>query len=342
VPLTSLRTAPSELAIFYSELGKLLVAGLPLAECFEILQQGIESDQFQKSIIQLRELANEGNSLAECFAKTPQIANQIIVRLLENSPSNLEINSILQALAEELAQTDAIREVKERVYFWPVVYLAVAAVVAAVLSIFVMPSIASFYDSMHATLPVPTQVLLMMGWEVTVVCGVLIASLIWLYKRPSSRIRVLIDAGILHLPLMGGLSRKIAITQYLRMLSSLLLRKIPYAEAIVLAAESVDNQALAAQLAKAAATPGNDLLSALRVNPLIPKRFITAIEVGEKTQSMDDVLRFSVASYGDALINDMQRYQDSMELILKIVIGVAVAHIALAVYLPIFKMGSAI
>jgi type IV pilus assembly protein PilC len=343
MPLTNLRTTPSELAIFYTELGKLFSqTDLSLVECLDILQPGIENAALYKSVGQLRSLAGEGYSLAECFDKTPQIGNKIIVRLLENTQSRTETHSILSALADALAQTEAMREIKEKIFFWPFAYLVIAMIVVATLSIWVLPSIAMFYETMRTPLPLATQSLMLMNWESMLAVIVLIAILYVFYRQPGSLVRKAFDGAMLRLPLLGRLNKKIAVNQYLHMLSTLLLRKIPVADALVFAAESVDNKVLAHAFIKAAATPGRDLHETLRANPMIPKRFITAIAVGEKTQSMDEVFRFSVESYGDALINDMQRYQDSLELVLKIAIGIVFGHIAIAVYLPIFKMGAAI
>ncbi|CAN5492388.1 type 4 pilus assembly protein PilG [soil metagenome] len=342
MPLTSLRSTPSELAIFYAELGKLLLTDLSLSECLEILQPGVENPGLQKQVAQLQVLAREGNTLAQGLDKTPGIANRIIVRLLESTASRAEASAVLLALADELVQTDSMREIKERVFFWPIVYLVIAMVSLSCLSVFVLPALAEFYESMRAPLPLVTQSLMLLSWQALLTGALLLGLVLALYRKPVLSVRRAIDGLLLRLPIWGGLSRKIGVNQYLRTLSSLLLRKIPFAEALVLAAESVDNQALAHSLLRHAAPQGRGLLETLRDNPLIPARFTTAMVVAEKTRTVDDVLRFSIASCGDAMINDMQRYQDSLELVLKIAIGILFGHIAIGMYLPIFKMGAAI
>jgi type IV pilus assembly protein PilC len=332
--------ASSELAQFYQQLASLWRARVPLVECFDLLKQDTESARLAGAIADLRRWAQEGAALSTCLARSALNIGEAANRLLSDAQTPEDTHAALMALADEQEHLALVGSIKRKLFFWPMVYLSFAGFFMVVLSVFVLPAFQSVYDGFDVAPPLPTQIMLSMGpYTLLSVVGL---ALFWyvLYRSKWPFALATTDNALDRIPVLGTMRKRIAVHQYIRMLSMLLLRKIPMESALVLAANSVDSEGIAEAFRQAKINEGHGLLEHLRAMDLVPKRFIKLIDIAERTQTMDEALRGAADSYGNAMIDDMLRYQDKIELLFKLVIGVFFALIAAAVYLPIFHMGA--
>ena len=337
-----MRIAPLDLARLYQQLADLLLAGLPLTECFDILRQDIESPQLASVVNKLYSAAQQGLSLSECFAKSALPTRDVVCRLLDDVQTHQEMHSILMALADEQDQLALITKVKRKLLFWPLVYLFFAGFFMVLISIFVLPEFQDFYSGVNASLPMLTQIMLLFGPYVVFLLLGLVAGWYILYKVELPLAQTITDHILVRIPILGELSKRIAVSQYIRALCLFLLRKVPPQEALVLAAQSVDNTKIARDLMRDTTNPTLSLLENLRASVLVPKHFIKAIMIAERTNTAEGVLRYTIDAQSAAMVDDMMLFQDDIELFSKIAVGILFALIAVAVYLPIFKMGAVI
>ena len=340
MPTIRSRIAPLDLARLYQQLAALLLTGMPLAECFEILRQDIDSPQLAKVVDELHHAAQEGLSLSECFAKSTLQTRDIVIRLLIGAQTHQEMHVILMALGDEQDQLGLITKVKRKLFFWPFVYLFFAAGFMLVLTIFVLPAFSDFYSGVNVPLPLPTQIILWFGPYVMLSLAALGVGWFGLYKAKFPLVCNVTDRVAVGLPIIGTLSKRVAVSHYIRTLSLYLLWNIPPHEALELAARSVDNSAIGRALTHDTTNQDRSLLENLRANVLVPKRFIKAIMIAERTNTVKEVLRYNIDAYSATMVDDMLLYQDSIELFFKITVGALFALIAIGVYLPIFKMGA--
>ena len=340
MPTNRSKIAPLDLGRLYQQLAALLLTGMPLAECFEILRQDIDSPQLGKLVDELLCAARDGLSLSECFAKSTLPTKDIVTRLLIGAQTRQEMHVILMALEDEQDQLALITKMKRKLFFWPFVYLFFAAGFMVTLTIFVLPSFSDFYSGVNVALPMPTQIILWFGPYVMLSLVIFGVGWYGLYKAKFPLVRHVTDSVVVRLPMIGRFSKRVAVSQYIRTLCFYLLRNIPPHEALVLAARSVDNSAIGRALMHDTTIQDRGLLENLRGNALVPKRFIKAIMIAERTNTLKEVLRYNMDAYSGTMMDDMVLYQDSIELFFKIIVGALFALIALAVYLPIFKMGA--
>ena len=335
-----IKIAPLDLARLYQQLADLLLTGLPLAECFDILRQDIDSLQLVKILDELHLAAQNGLSLSACFAKSALPTSDSVSRFLINASTRQEMHFVLMALADEQDQCALIAKVKQKLFFWPLVYLVFAGVFLVILTSFVLPGFREFYSGFNVPLPLPTRIMLLFEPYAISVAFALFIGWYGLYKAKLSFVRRVTDSVVVRMPIIGTFNKRIAVSQYIRTLSLFLLMKTPVQDALELAARSVDNSAIARALMRDTTNPNRSLLDNLRASSLVPKRYIQAIMIAERTDTMEPVLRYSIDTYSATHVDDILRYQDSIELFSKIAVGTVFALIALAVYLPIFKMGS--
>lgn len=166
--------------------------------------------------------------------------------------------------------------------------------------------------------------------------------LLWYFLSLSAHpfVLALKDRTLARIPVLNTVRNKIAVHQFIRILSLLLLRKIPEEEALSLAANSMDSQYIAQALKRERPSNNDGFLDRLRTIDLMPKHYIKLIDIAQRTQTMDEALREAVDTHGNAMVDEMLLYQDKIELLYKLGIGFVFALIATSVYLPIFKMGA--
>jgi type IV pilus assembly protein PilC len=334
------RIAPVDLARLYQQLADLLLTGISLAECFDILRQDVECAPLANLLDELHRAAQEGQSLPVCFAESSLPEKEMVSRFLMHASTPQEVHAILSLLADEQDQRALIATVKKKLFFWPLTYLLLAVVFLMVLTSFVLPGFRDFYSGFNVELPLLTRMLLLFEPYAIVVAFVL--AIVWysLYKVKVPFVRGVTDRVAVRMPIIGALGKRIAASQYVRTLSLFLLMKIPTHEALEMAARSIENSAIARALERDTTNPNCSLLDNLRASALVPKQYIKAIMIAERTNTWDPVLRYSLETYGMANVDDLVRYQDRIEVFSKIVIGAVFAIIAMAVYMPIFKIGS--
>ena len=332
--------APSDLAQFYQYLAKLVQAGVPASECFDILAQDIENPNLAQAITAMQRSAKAGLSLSDCLTKSPLNTSEIANRLLRDAQIPIDQHSVLMALADEQEHIALVASVKRKIWFWPLIYFLFAGLFMMLLLIFVLPAFQSVYDGFDIALPLPTRLLLLLGPGALLLGVILI--LLWFGVSRTRHLfsQVIKDKITFLLPVLGGMRKKIFLHQYLRTFSLLLLRKIPTDEAMRLAADSVDTQYFSNVLQQAQQSGKRELLDQVRAVPFMPKRFIKLIDIAERTQTMDEALNDAIHFYGSAMIDDLLRYQDQIEWLGKAVIGILFAMIAIGVYLPIFHIGA--
>ena len=331
---------PIEWAQFFANLADMVRVGIPLTECFNVLAQDIEDTYLARVIAQLQSSALAGLSLPDCFAKSELPGNEFGRSLWNDANTPEAMYLVLMAMADEQTHLALIESVKRKLWFWPLAYLSLAGLFMVILLAFVLPGFQSFYAGFDVALPLPTRMVLLLGPYALLFSVILILLGSGLLRVKHPRVLILKDSILKLIPVLGALRTKIAVHQYHRMLSLLLLRKIPAEKALTLAANSLDNQRIAQALRQVSVGANHGLLASLRAINLVPKQFVKLIDIAERTQTLDAALRSAVDTYGNAMIDDLLHYQDRIELLFKIIIGIVFALIAIAVYLPIFRMGA--
>lgn len=333
-------TTPLELARFYQNLANLIHAKIPLVDCFDILKQDSESLFLTQAITDLQSRAQQGLSLSDCLEKRQLISTEFAKRLLRDAQTPEEQFFALMALADERKHEALIDSIKRKLLFWPIAYLLFAGFFLVVLSTYVLPAFQSFYDGFDVALPLLTRIMLFFGPYAFLlgICLLVLWYVLYRSKRPLAQ--KLRDRIFMWLPMLGASRKRIAVHQFLRLLSLLLLRKVPANEALVLAANSLDTQYVMAAFKQPFGNEQHTLLDQLRAIQTIPKQYIKQIDIAERTHTLDAVLVEAVETNGSAMVDEMLRYQDQIELLFKLGIGVLFALIAAAVYLPVFRMGA--
>jgi type IV pilus assembly protein PilC len=343
------RIATREFIIFNQELATLLKAGMPLVQSLDILRRRITTPVFKGVLDDVNERVQAGSSLSEAFeAHGALFPGVYTASLLAGEKSgNLE-----QVIRRYVAYVKVVASVKRRTIsalVYPLILMALSIVVVSIIMLRVVPAFGAFYEQFGQDLPLSTRVIVaassFMGrylLPIVIVIG-LAGVAIWRWlQRPGNR--EWFDQMVLKLPGLGGIARKFATSQASRTLATLLGGGIPLVNAIDVAARSIRNQYMARELRTAAqqVREGRALAVAMTDSGAFPDVAIKMVEVGESTGALQEMLNSLADFYDEEIETNLGRFVTLVEPILLILMGLVIAGLLLALYMPLFNLSNAL
>lgn len=346
----STKITTSDIAIFSRQLATMLTAGIPLVQAFEIVGNGHENAGMQKLILAVKADVEGGSALAEALAKHPLYFDDLFVNLVESGEQAGALETLLDKIATYKEKTEAIKKKIKKALTYPAAVLVVAFVVTIILLIFVIPAFEDLFQGFGADLPAFTRMVIELsefvrdkGW---ILAGAAIGA-VWtfLYFHKRSRpMRHFLDRAALKTPIIGPILQKAAIARYARTLSTMFAAGVPLVEALESVAGATGNivyEVGVLQMKDEVAT-GQRLQQAMENTDLFPNMVIQMIAVGEESGSLDEMSSKVADFYEEDVDNAVDNLSSLLEPMIMAILGVLVGGLVIAMYLPIFKMGSVI
>src|ERR1700730_3836888 len=344
------RVNAGDIAIFSRQLSTMLAAGIPLVQGFEIVGAGNEKAAMQRLILEIKADVEGSTSLHETLAKHPLYFDDLYVNLVEAGEQAGALESLLDKVATYKEKTEALKKKVKKALFYPAAVLAVAIIVTVVLLLFVIPEFESLYKGFGADLPAFTQVVINLsryvqhqGWWMGIITVGAGYAFFYFYRR-SKNMQRNIDRVMLKFPIIGPILQKSAIARFARTLSTMFAAGVPLVEAMQSVAGATGNVVYeeATLRMKDEVATGQRLQRAMENVGLFPNMVVQMIAVGEESGSLD-TMSAKVAEFYEAEVdNAVDSMSSLMEPIIMAVLGVLVGGMVIAMYLPIFKLGSAI
>lgn len=342
--------APSDIAIFMRQLATMLSAGIPLVQSFEIVGSGHENAAMQKLIMAVKGDVEGGSSLTEAFSKHPLYFDDLVLNLVEAGEQAGALESLLDKIATYKEKTEALKKKIKKALTYPAAVLVVAFVVTAILLIFVIPAFEDLFKGFGADLPTFTRMIIdlsvfvrVKGWYIVILAGAAVSAFLY-FKKRSRPMRHWLDRLSLKLPIIGGILQKAAIARYARTLSTMFAAGVPLVEALESVAGATGNivyEVGVLEMRDEVAT-GQRLQQAMENTDLFPNMVIQMIAVGEESGSLDAMSSKVADFYEEDVDNAVDNLSSLLEPMIMAILGVLVGGLVVAMYLPIFKMGSVI
>ena len=347
--LGSRSVAPKALVQFYHQFSALIGAGIPLLRCLESLT-GLTSDaELRRAIDEVAKSVRKGSTLADALRKHPQIFNAVAISVLDAAEAGGSIDVAMKRLADYVERTQEIRDNARAAMIYPALIVLVTIGAIITLITFVVPTFESLFAASGVSLPLATRMLVDFADLVTGFWPILMAVLLLTglglrtaYALPA--IRMMVDRVVLKLPIYGPLVTKIAIARVSRTLASLLVSGVGILDALTSASRTAGNQVIGAAVVQAreSVATGVDLRRSLAVHPEIPKLMADMIGVGEESGRLDEMLG-KVADFFEREVNtEVQALLKVIEPVLIVIVGIVLAALVVAMYLPIFDMISTV
>jgi len=341
---------PLDIAIFSRQLATMLSAGIPLVQSFEIVGTGHENAAMQKLIMAIKGDVEGGSSLTEALAKHPLYFDDLFINLVEAGEQAGALETLLDKIATYKEKTEALKKKIKKALTYPAAVLVVAFVVTAILLIFVIPAFEDLFKGFGADLPTFTRMIIDLsvfvrekGWYLAIMMGAGVGTFLY-FKKRSRAMRHWLDRLSLKMPIIGGILQKAAIARYARTLSTMFAAGVPLVEALESVAGATGNivyEIGVLEMRDEVAT-GQRLQQAMENTDLFPNMVIQMIAVGEESGSLDDMSSKVADFYEEDVDNAVDNLSSLLEPMIMAILGVLVGGLVVAMYLPIFKMGSVI
>jgi type IV pilus assembly protein PilC len=313
-----------DIAIFSRQLATMLAAGIPLVQAFEIVGNGHENAAMQKLIL--------GISLVEAGEQAGAL------------------ETLLDKIATYKEKTEAVKKKIKKALTYPAAVLVVAFIVTTILLIFVIPAFEDLFQGFGADLPTFTRMVIDLSIFVRtngIFLAVGLAAAIgafFYFKKRSKAMRHFLDRMSLKIPVIGPILQKAAVARYARTLSTMFSAGVPLVEALESVAGATGNIVYEQGVLKMRdeVATGQRLQQAMENTNLFPNMVIQMIAVGEESGSLDDMSAKVADFYEEDVDNAVDNLSSLLEPMIMAILGVLVGGLVIAMYLPIFKMGSVI
>jgi len=340
----------TDIAIFSRQLATMMSAGIPLVQAFDIVGSGHDNPSMQKLILNIKSDVEGGATLAEALARHPLYFDELFTNLVHAGEQSGALETLLDKVATYKEKTEAIKAKIKKALTYPAAVVVVAIIVTTILLIYVIPQFENLFQNFGADLPTFTRMVVDLslfvrtkGWLILIAVIGAIVGLVQARRRSRTFHRIL-DRLTLKIPILGGILRKAAIARYARTLATMFAAGVPLVEALESVSGATGNivyQEGVLRIREEVST-GQRLQRAMEMTDLFPNMVVQMIAVGEESGSLDDMAG-KVADFYEAEVDDaVDNLSSLLEPMIMAILGVLVGGLVVAMYLPIFKMGSVV
>lgn len=337
------------IVIFTRQLSTMITSGLPLVQSLDILANQMEDKDLRGIVKEIKEKIETGSRFADALRDYPQCFDALYVNLVVAGEEGGLLDNVLQRLAVYMEKTEKLKKKVKSAMIYPISIIVVAIGVVMVLLIFVIPVFETMFKDMGATLPMPTQIVVNLSRLVKSKIIYMIAILgvaVFLFKRyyKSEKGRRKIDSLVLKVPIFGVLAIKASVARVTRTLATLLSSGVAILESLIIVAKVAGNKIVEEALltARARISEGRSMSEPLEESKVFPPMVVQMIEVGESTGALDNMLNKIADFYEEDVDNLVSNLTAMMEPMIMMFLGVVLGGLIIAMYLPIFKLGSAV
>jgi type IV pilus assembly protein PilC len=340
----------TDIAVFSRQLATMMAAGIPMVQSFEIIGTGHEKPKMQKLVLDIKSSVEAGSTLKESLAKHPLYFDDLFVSLVEAGEQAGALETLLDKIAGYKEKTEALKKKIKKALFYPAAVLVVAVIVTMILLIFVIPQFESLFKGFGADLPAFTQMVVNLsrfvqaqGWWIAILTGSVIYAFFF-FKKRSRAMRRNLDRMMLHVPIIGPILVKAAIARFARTLSTMFAAGVPLVEAMQSVAGATGNIVYeeATLRMKDEVATGQRLQRAMENTGLFPNMVVQMIAVGEESGSLDAMSGKVAEFYETEVDNAVDGMSSLLEPLIMAILGILVGGMVIAMYLPIFKLGSVV
>jgi type IV pilus assembly protein PilC len=339
------KVAAKSLAVFTRQFSVMIDAGLPLVQCLDILGNQESDRHFSTTILQTRGDVEAGASLADAMRKHPKTFDPLFTNMVAAGEAGGILDTILKRLATYIEKAVKLKGQVKSAMIYPTAVIVIASLVVAVILWKVIPTFAELFQGLGAELPLPTRVVIWMSKALATYFPIFVGALFvfgWAFRtyyHTHGGMRV-VDGGMLRLPILGPILRKIAVARFCRTLATLISSGVPILDGLEITAHTAGNAVVedAVMETRASIEKGETIAAPLRQTQVFPPMVVQMIGVGEATGALDAMLAKIADFYEEEVDTAVAGLLTLLEPVMIALLGVVVGGIVIAMYLPIFDL----
>ena len=336
-----------EFLVFNQELATLLKAGMPLVQSLDLLKRRVDSPTFRGVLNDVHDRVRGGAALSEAFGAHAGLLPSVYTASLLAGERSGNLDQVLRRFVEYTKIIETVKRKTISALIYPAILITLAVVLVGIIVLRVVPAFTDFYATFDAELPPLTRGIVFVSSVVrqqyllilVVLAAAVSAFVVW-FRQAGQMARL--DRLILRVPVVGEIAGKFATSQMSRTLATLLGGGLPLVYALEIAARSVGNQHIAAELdvVTTRVREGQSFAAALEARRVFPDVAVRMAEVGESTGALQDMLNTVADFYDEEISTQMERFVTLVEPVLLVIMGLVIAGLLLALYLPLFQLSS--
>lgn len=344
------RISERDIALFTRQLATMMKSGVPLLQAFDIGIKGAGNAALSRLLNEVRNEVETGASLSQAFGRHPVHFDRLFCNLVAAGEQAGILDSLLDRLALYKEKVLAIKGKIKSALFYPTAVIIVAVLVVSVIMLFVVPEFKNVFSNFGADLPVPTLMVIAMSdffvsyWYLLLglIVGA-ISGMSYSYKR-SPALQVLLDRTVLRLPVIGNIITKATVARWARTLSTMFAAGVPLVEALGSVGGAAGNHVYLAATRdiQNEVSSGTSLTVAMQNAHVFPSMMVQMVSIGEESGQLDSMLGKVADFFEEEVDNLVAGLSQLLEPIIMVFLGIVIGGLVVAMYLPIFKLGSVV
>lgn len=339
-----------DITIFLRQLSTMLSAGIPLAQAFEIISRGSQNPALGSMVAKLKTDLESGTALSQVLRKQKEYFADLVCNLIEAGEQSGTLDTMLSRIAAYKEKTETIKKKVKKALFYPAIVMVIALVITMGLLMFVVPKFATIFSSFGAELPAATQIVMHLStlaqkywWIFFAMLGAAGYMFVKM-KKTSPSFSFFVDKMTLRIPVLGQIFQKAAIARFTRTLSTTFAAGLPLVDGLQCVSGATGNQLYgkAALQVKDDVATGQQIQMALRQTEMFPPMVIQMVAIGEESGSLESMLSKVADFYEEDVDNAVDNLSSLIEPMIMVILGVLIGGLLIAMYMPIFKLGSVI
>ena len=339
------RITDKDKIVFLRQLATLIGAGLPLAQSLHTVIEQTQNKKMQRIVEEVIGEIEGGHTLSDAFSKHPEVFDKIVIALVSAGEVSGTLDEALKRIAAQKEKDAAMMGKIRGAMIYPAIVLVVIMGVMIFMLLTVVPQVAKLYVSMHQTLPMLTNIMIVSAnflinfWWIVIIVAFIVGYFLRQYFRTDSGIRVR-DGFKLNVPVFSGMFRKLYMARFMRTGQTLLSTGVAMLDMLRISSESVNNVIISDAIDRSAekVKGGKALSVSLKSEEYILMMVPQMINIGEQSGKIDEMMGKTAQVYEDELDQEIGVISAAIEPILMVVLAVFAGGMVGAILFPIYAL----
>jgi type IV pilus assembly protein PilC len=344
------KITPMDIAVFTRQLATMMKAGVPLVQSFDIVAEGHDNPSMRELLLKIKSDIEGGNNLANSLKLHPAYFDDLFCSLVESGEQSGALETMLDRIAVYKEKTEALKAKIKKAVKYPIAVVCVAIIVTAILLIKVVPTFQELFAGFGAELPAFTQMVInlsewMQEWWLLMFAGIIGGTFAFLEaKKRSQAFNDALDRAALKAPVVGDIIFKATVARFARTLATTFAAGVPLVDALESVAGATGNVIYrnAVLRVKEEVSSGTQLNFSMKATGVFPAMAVQMTAIGEESGALDTMLDKVATYYENEVDNAVDGLTSLLEPVIMAVLGVLVGGLIIAMYLPIFQLGSVV
>ena len=343
------RITTDDIAITTRQMATLLGAGVPLVDALSAMVDQVEKEKLKRILSDVKQRVNEGSSLGDALGQHQKTFGSLYVNMVKAGEHSGALDAVLRRLADF---TESQARLQQKIFgtmMYPMIMMLLGTGIMILLMTVVIPKVTRVFDSMKATLPWTTRLLIgtanfFQNWWYIVFPALILGIIGFVAWTRSKGGKPVWDRWVLKFPIIGNLVRLITVARFARTLATLLRSGVPLLTAMDIVKAVMTNHVMADVVEKARESirEGESIAAPIKRSGEFPALVHHMVAIGEKSGQLEEMLISIADSYETQVDVRVGGLTSLLEPIMIVAMGGVIGFIAFSIIMPILQMNTAV